>query len=268
MASDQDRIFTQGQIESIAKILGDTEGGLKGSESGYFLDLIGVADTSSGMTKWKRLYNALIEDQNRRRIGNKVLSFIAKSLSPSRFINNVGMFNYLVAEVNSILAFHGLEYQEDGNFHKVTKISTLSEAQQRVEKMKMTIIERHLHRELLKYCREELVNDNYFHAVLEATKGLFAFIRQKSGIAGDGAELVDAVFSGENPRIKINSLGTKTEKSEQSGFMNLLKGVFGVFRNPVAHEPKNEWPIAEQDAMDLFSTLSYLYRRIDQSAEI
>ncbi len=44
---------------------------------------------------------------------------------------------------------------------------------------------------------------------------------------------------------------------------NLLKGVFGTFRNPTAHAPRERWPVSEADALDLFSTLSYLHRRLD-----
>ena len=30
-----------------------------------------------------------------------------------------------------------------------------------------------------------------------------------------------------------------------------LRGVFGTFRNPVAHAPRTEWEISEADALDL-----------------
>jgi len=264
MASDQVRVFTEAQLEKLAKSLGDTYGGFTGSEIGHLLDSIGVVDGHSGMTKWVRLYNAFVDDQNKRQAGNKVLSFIAKALDPVRFVDDIPSFNRLTYEINQVLAFQGLEYRDDGSFHKIKSISTLSESQQRVEKLRMTIIERHLDQELLKYCKEELLANDYFHAVQEAIKGLFEIIRQKSGLLGDGADLVDKAFSGDIPKIKINAYVTKTEISEQSGFSNLLKGVYGVFRNPTSHELRSEWPIQEQDALDLFSTLSYLYRRIDK----
>ena len=59
----------------------------------------------------------------------------------------------------------------------------------------------------------------------------------------------------------------KSEKSEQSGFGNLLKGVYGTFRNPTTHEAKIEWPMAEEDALDLFSLASYAHRRIDKATK-
>ncbi len=259
MTKDEIRFFTEGQLEIISKCLGNA---LTGSEIGHMLSSIGVYDPEPNITKWKRLYNAFVYDQNKRKAGNKVLSFIKKSIDPVRFVNNINTFKIISEELNSVLAFHGLEYRDDGKYYNINKIISLTESQKRAAMLKIVISERRLNEELLKYCREELLVDNYFHAVFEATKGLFDIIRKISGLSGDGSELVDKAFTGNKPLIKINKYVTKTEISEQAGFVNLLKGIYGVFRNPIAHELKIEWTVSEQDALDLFSTLSYLYRRI------
>lgn len=49
--------------------------------------------------------------------------------------------------------------------------------------------------------------------------------------------------------------------------MNLLKGVFGTFRNTTAHAPKITWPIDEQDALDILSTISLIHRKLDKAIE-
>ena len=49
--------------------------------------------------------------------------------------------------------------------------------------------------------------------------------------------------------------------------MNLAIGLFGTFRNPVAHAPKIEWPISEEDALDIFCLTSYIHRRIDSATK-
>lgn len=67
------------------------------------------------------------------------------------------------------------------------------------------------------------------------------------------------------PILAFNSLRTDTEKDEQRGLVNLLKGMFSTFRNVTAHAPKVTWPIDEQDALDLLSLASFLHRRIDAS---
>ena len=53
--------LTQPQIEQIAQIFGNTDGelkGLKGFEIGQCLAQCRIPDPDSGITKWKRLYNA------------------------------------------------------------------------------------------------------------------------------------------------------------------------------------------------------------------
>jgi len=78
-------------------------------------------------------------------------------------------------------------------------------------------------------------------AVLEATKSVANKIRQKSGLIHDGAELAQKAFSlGKTgkPVLAINTLSTETETGEQRGFVNLLVGLFGTFRNPTAHAEK------------------------------
>jgi uncharacterized protein (TIGR02391 family) len=116
------------------------------------------------------------------------------------------------------------------------------------------------------YCEVEVLRRSIFHAVFEATKGLAERIRKMTGSTHDGAEPVDACIAKVNPVIRINPHVTKSETSEHSGFANLLRGVFGTFRNPVAHVPRTEWTVSEADALNLFSTLSYLHRRLDQAA--
>ncbi|WP_243668601.1 TIGR02391 family protein [Methanoculleus chikugoensis] len=93
--------------------------------------------------------------------------------------------------------------------------------------------------EVPKYCRAELLQDNYFHAVFEATKGLAQRIRDMSGgVQADGAALVDRVFSIDRPLLVLNSLRTETERSEHKGFAMLLKGCFGAARNPLLMSQK------------------------------
>ena len=88
-------------------------------------------------------------------------------------------------------------------------------------------------------------------------------LRQRTGLTTDGPALIDAAFGGETLKLALNSLQIESEKSEQRGFVNLLKGLFGTFRNVTAHAPRVTWPIREQDALDLLTFVSYAHRRID-----
>lgn len=265
MTDKKRKSFCSGDLEALCKILADTNTGLTGTEVGHILAQIGVIDKDQTMTKWKRLYNALSENQNKRQDGNKVLSFIAKALHPTRYINDSEQYKLNLNSVNIVLAFHGLEFKDDGKFHTIKQVSTLAEAEKRAQQFKSSISDRNLHKDLLHFCRAELLQDNYFHAVLEATKSVASKVRSMTGLKSDGAKLIDDAFGGANPILKINAFKTDTDKSEQKGFINLAKGLFGTFRNPTAHAPKIEWNLEEQDALDLFTLASYVLRRIDNS---
>jgi uncharacterized protein (TIGR02391 family) len=54
--------------------------------------------------------------------------------------------------------------------------------------------------------------------------------------------------------LAINSLSNDSEISEQKGFANLVRGTFGMFRNPTGHAARITWQMTEEDAEDLFST--------------
>ena len=67
------------------------------------------------------------------------------------------------------------------------------------------------------------------------------------------------------PPLAINGLVTETERGEQRGFVNLVVGLFGTIRNPLAHNPKVEWPMSEQDALDVLTLASLVHRKLDRA---
>lgn len=40
------------------------------------------------------------------------------------------------------------------------------------------------------------------------------------------------------------------------------QGAFSAFRGPAMHEPRLEWTLTEQDALDVLGTLSMIHRRL------
>ena len=50
---------------------------------------------------------------------------------------------------------------------------TLDEATRRADELRTALSVRGVHPDVLRFCRAELVADNYFHAVLEAAKSIF-----------------------------------------------------------------------------------------------
>lgn len=254
-------------LEGISKAIGDTEKGLSGSQIDYLLQQALLNNTTPGITKWQRIYNAFVDFQNREHCSNNIFTFIKLVLSPSRYVNEPERFEWLLKNTNQQLSFAGWKIGEDGKQLKIQKATTIQEAQIKAKNLKSEIENRKGHPEIIKYCKAELLSDNYFHAVFEACKGLFERIRELSGVNKDGIRLIEEVFS-TNPILIINNYLSDSEKDELSGFCNLLKGLCGMFRNTEAHEPKVSWTITEQDALEILGVISYCHRRLDSVQKI
>lgn len=260
--------FDTAQLEAACKVLADTTCGLKGDEIGHILADMGVPDPDAGFTKWKRLFNALAGAQNTHQVGNHLIMFINRAMAPARYISTPELFEWRRDGLNVALAFAGYAVRDDGKVVHTTRETTLSGARARASRLRSILESRGTHPEVFKYCLAEFLEENYFHAVLEAVKGIGERIRQLSGLGADGAELVNQVFSTKSPILAINSLQSETEISEQKGIANLLVGLFGAVRNPTAHAPKIMWAMPEQDAIDVFALLSFVHRKLDNSTKV
>lgn len=251
--------FTEEQIESLAKVVGEFG---SGTDITRILEEKEIEDVSGEATKWKRLYGVFLHLQKSDNCANRILNFISSFLAPVRFVNRKQKFEEHRGNLNSVLCFAGIELGPDRKFSKCQPAQTIGEAEKRLRTIQAKFQGRRVHPEVLKYCKTELLEENYFHAVFEASKGLGQRIRELSGIQGDGAVLVDRVFAIERPVLAFNSLITESEKSEHKGFALLIKGCFGAIRNRLAHEPKIMWQ-GEDDAADCLSLISLMHRKLD-----
>jgi uncharacterized protein (TIGR02391 family) len=236
--------FADDQLQSLCDVLGETNEGLTGSEIGRLLRSCGIADSNPALTKRHRLFEALIARQAQDGCSNAIINFIQRAMSPVNYREKRALFDTRRHALNEVLAFAGWQLGDDGQLRHVEKATTLSQAAERAGRLRSELQRRRVHPDVLLFCKAELVQKNYFHAVLEATKSVADKIRQKTGLTSDGAALVDAAFghcAGRYPLLAFNTLQTESERSEHSGFMNLLKGTFGTFRNPTAHAPKVSW---------------------------
>lgn len=261
------KCFTPAILEGISLIFGDTEKGLTGSEIHRFLLQARIEDIDSSITKRKRLFNAFVNFQNTQKCSNNILDFISHVLSPSRYVNNQGEFERIRELVNQQLAFVGYNLKENGQYQKIEKASIISDVQIKADNLKKELEKRNAHVEIFKYCKVELLQNNYFHSVFEANKGLFERIRDLSGLPTDGNALIEEAFSN-NPYLIINNFITESEKNEHKGFCNILKGICSMFRNTTSHEAKICWEITEQDALEVLGIISYCHRRLDKAHKI
>src|SRR4030043_1455024 len=231
-------------LQSICDVLGDTGSGLTGAEIGKALSQAGIEDPDPSMTKRYRLFAALRQRQEKDECSNNVLAFVQRIMDPVLYVQNPEYFEDQRQRLNRILAFRGYMLGADGKIVKAQIANTLNEAHARANALQAKLAPRGVHSEVLKYCRAELTQENYFHAVFESVKGIAERIRDMSGLTTVGTALFATAFNVSSPFIAINRLQTETERSEQAGFSNLIKGVYGIFRNTTAHAPKIKWPIS------------------------
>ncbi|RJF68712.1 TIGR02391 family protein [Rhodopseudomonas palustris] len=259
------KTFEQAHLQAIADALGDTEIGLTGSEIANLLSACGINDVAPTLSKRHRLYNAFAHLQNAKQDRVPILAFIRRAMRPARFVRQQERYEPMRRHLNVALAFAGLAVKESGELVGVEEADTLTEAKRRASELRGDLELRNVHPDVLQFCKEELLAENYFHAVLEAAKGVADKLRERSGLFDDGATLVDRTLGGTPPLLAINDWSTESEKSEQRGFCNLVKGLFGMFRNPMAHAPRINWAINKEDAEEVFTLLSLAHKRIDSS---
>lgn len=255
--------FTSSQLQAIANALGDTSEGLSGSEIGHLLEVCGITDSDPTSTKRIRLYNALAGSQNGNR--STVLALVYQAMKPERYLRDPGRYETIRANLNHALMFSGLAVTASGEIKDVEEAQTLSDSTRRADELRADLLSREVHPDVLAFCKAELVAENYFHAVLEATKSIGEKLRSRTGLEEDGSALVDRTLCGKPPMLAINSLKTESERSEQSGFGNLVKGTFGMFRNPTAHHGRAYWTMTKEDAKDLLTLASLIHRRLDKA---
>lgn len=105
----------------------------------------------------------------------------------------------------------------------------------------------------------DLYLDRYFsEAVFAAAKALVNMVKEKSGRHDlDGAALMRAVFSRNNPVLMINEMATQTDQDEQEGFMHLFEGAVLALRNPGGHDFPQGSPQRALEYIQLLSLLAY-----------
>lgn len=216
-------------VRAIAEVLGDTDAGLTTAEIVRVFAAARIADpkphdptgmTYAAMSKRDRIDRALMERQHADGHAKSLLRFVEEALAPARFHASPERFERLRCSVNVPLRLASLELRDDGRIQPVPRAKTLSQARRRALRLQGKLAERSTHRRLVAACVNEIADDNYFHAVLEASKSLAAEIKSKTGRNEDGTTLVDIVFEKGGrgyPLLALSALANDTERSRQKG---------------------------------------------------
>jgi uncharacterized protein (TIGR02391 family) len=255
-------------VEGIADVLGETSSGLSGSEIARLLSRSKIEDVAPGDTKRHRLRQALLARQAADGASNCIIRFITEAMQPVRYRDDPGQFTFRQDALNEVLVFLGLRVNDEGKVSRGAKAETLSDAARHANSLRSELRRRGVHPEVLRYCSQEVLERNPFHAALEAAKSVPDRLRAMTTASCDGAHLIDFTLSlGQSgtPRVAINDLHTETERDEQRGFANLCKGFLGMFRNPVAHDPRITRTVGDDELLELLMVVSMVHRRLDKA---
>jgi uncharacterized protein (TIGR02391 family) len=258
-------------IEGVAAVLGHTDYGLTGSEIGRMLAQMPIDDPVPGATKRHRLSAALMDYQAGTGYANGTIRFITIAMAPARYTGDRALFTRRQDDLNEQLVFVGLRVNDEGKLATGPIASTLDEAARHASGLRAELARRDTHEQVMAWCTIELLKKDAFHASSEAVKGVMQRLRTLSGRDGDTAVLVDDVLSlGQHnqPVLAINSLATITDRDEQKGFVNMLKGLSSMYRNPTAHDPRVLRNVTDAELLELLTTLSMVHRRLDSARRL
>jgi uncharacterized protein (TIGR02391 family) len=103
---------------------------------------------------------------------------------------------------------------------------------------------------------------NYTGAILDSIHFIGELIREKSGLDGDGVQLVGQAFGGQNPKVKVTKLQTETDENIQKGVEQFLRGIYQAIRNPRSH---GKFTDSVEDAEVIILFINYLVNTIDKA---
>lgn len=251
--------FNLSALEAIAKIIGDR---YTGTEISAFFRKAGFPEiVHDGSTKWRFVFSALEAIQKSPNGDANIAKILEILCDPQEFFGNPELHTHILGDIDEILSFYGLSINPQNG-----KLIVSTEAKAKLRKRKSIEAEvfdaRQLHPEVVKHGRNLFIQSRHYHAVFECCKAFDRFVANKAQINEHGDKLMGAALN-VNGTLKLNSLQTQSEINEQEGVMHLCKGLMRAIRNPEAHEPELDWPINQQDALDILSLISFLYRKIE-----
>ena len=119
---------------------------MSGSQMTPLLARVNAPDPGEGLTKWRRMAQALGDCQRQHGVGNHVVQFIKAAMEPVRFIGEPHRFEDLRADVNRVLAFAGYRLGPDGKVRQAEVVTNLADAEQRAGRLRAELSRRRARR--------------------------------------------------------------------------------------------------------------------------
>jgi len=121
-----------------------------------------------------------------------------------------------------------------------------------------------LHPVIAANCYEQFRYGLLRDSVLNSMVAVFDLIRKRTGIDGDGSNLVEKAFSLTAPYLVLSDLTTESGKNDQKGFIQIFSGSYQGIRNPKAHTLNHD--LTEMKAAQYLVFASLLARRIEEAS--
>lgn len=254
--------FNAQSIETISRIIGSI---MTGSTISRMFETLNIKDNSNHSTKWRRLDYVMRESQYLFNCGNKIIEIIQYVFHPtSSWFDNSNNYKSLINEINKCISFYGYELREDGKIYEIESSITRTQANERYDLLKSKLTERNIHPQILKFCTQDIVNEDYFSIIFEASKSIYDRIRDMTGITLDGNKLIYNCFDLNYPIIIFNSLKNDTEINLYNGLKNILLSIAQIGRNPKAHTPKIYSYDNLDNCLDILNLISFAHKMLDQ----
>jgi uncharacterized protein (TIGR02391 family) len=255
--------FKPAALERIARIIGNRYTGVQLAE---FFKKAGFPHYSHDgrSTKWVFVYGILQEIQSGNNGLTNVMRIIEQLCEPQEYFGIAAAYESVLKEVNEVLNLYGLIVKKNGKIAATDKTDTILLSHE--DEDAKLFDSRSFHPEIEKHGQSLFLQRQYFHAVFECCKAFDKYVREKSKLDQlSGAGLMGTAFSLEKGRLRLNALQTQTERDEQEGLKHLCMGLVNAIRNPGGHEPALDRPMTREDALDILSLISFLYRQVDKT---
>lgn len=253
--------FSPSALEQISKIIGNR---YTGSQITIFFEKCGFPQYAHDgkSTKWRFVNNVLHQLQDKPDGFSNILEIVKNLCNPEEFYENAEQHKEIIESINKVLERYGFSVNEKGEIITLQEKQAVPNEKEDEDATLFTI--RNFHQEVVEHSEDLFIKGNYFHAVFESCKAFDKYVKEKSGIGKHGADLMSNALSLTKGPLKLNKQTTETEKNEQEGLMYLCMGLMKAIRNPESHEPQLDWDISREDALDILSLISFLYRQIDR----
>lgn len=134
------------------------------------------------------------------------------------------------------------------------------------QKQEEVIFDNQIHTMISNVCKKKYFDGHYADAVESAFKEVNSrckkIYKTKVGEEKDGSDLMNKLFSPNNPILAFEDISTDSGKNVQQGYMQIFSGSMTGIRNPNAHENQ---VLTKESSYKRLMLASLLMEKIDEA---